>query len=908
MSEFEDVLKTLGWEDGFQIPIANDENKALEEELANLSLRKDRARNAVSMVSGRLGALKDHLKFVTQENEQTQKLITAHRRQLESTTDQYQVSKSEREITENYSRQLLKKLNESEEKNELKKSEVERAVAKADQLRAEMDWDTEAMKAWEEALKKRDDDIEMVCKHSKEDEIWFNELEAKRQHLQYECVEMRRKAAKLASETINYELIIERSGKVIKQLCTEREALTERWKETVKMLQQRDNDTVKMQERITETLEIIEKQKEKLGDANAFLKNENKNNHDLQLELESLNTLNSRLRKELNDLTQLLLLLNSELHTSKRQLMATAEYLEEQRMTGKRLISIQEEREILYEKYEQEIRNLEDKLKEMQGSNATSEQRIKHIEKMIDEKEKHYQIYLADTEKTNIVIFRFEKVIMEQKEIGKTLGMDLKNLMYNITYLRKHMRTQNHNLDKIKEVVYDVEFRIDDIEKRLYRLAAESKQGEKSDEKVKKIAALEKTVAEHKDVQHTLQNQVDRLQEEMRRLANLIVMDKETLAVLQNKCENHLLIYDVGLKQIQAAKKAIQEKQVEENMIRLHVDQIEKEKKNEEQEVYTLEKIRLSLDQAMKERLLEIDAKQIIIQTKKRNLEEDKGRLKSDLAIRRLKIEQIKKKYNIALMCLGKGEGGEALSLTHFKIKHAQEKFMLQQEGDDLDQKIKTAEKEIIAMENTLKLVNLTNMSFKKSLSLVKDEDEEIKKMKELEVEHQQIINVLKRHKNELAMKKKELDHICLDMEEILQANREAHDAVKSLEEDIACVKKQEQDKSEKLMRAECNLKKTVSKLGKRDVSKFQRDFEIRQLGEVNKAILRQLMKMTELYPEMASSIYQLMMKYSINIPESPPTPSTSGSSFEVLRSCSTTPPSNTTRLEQSIRKINLKL
>lgn len=123
----------------------------------------------------------------------------------------------------------------------------------------------------------------------------------------------------------------------------------------------------------------------------------------------------------------------------------------------------------------------------------------------------------------------------------------------------------------------------------------------------------------------------------------------------------------------------------------------------------------------MKERQVEINATKSIIQAKKRNLEEDRGRLKADIALRRLKIEQIKKKYYLALTSLGQNEDGENVSITQIKIKNAQEKFMLQKEGDELDQKIKTAEKEIIAMENTLKVVNLSNHSFKNSLSPVKD-------------------------------------------------------------------------------------------------------------------------------------------------------------------------------------------
>lgn len=70
-----DILKKLGWDGGFKVPIANKENEALQAELAKLCLRKTRAQNALEVTTGRFDALKDHFKFVVQESEQTQVCI-----------------------------------------------------------------------------------------------------------------------------------------------------------------------------------------------------------------------------------------------------------------------------------------------------------------------------------------------------------------------------------------------------------------------------------------------------------------------------------------------------------------------------------------------------------------------------------------------------------------------------------------------------------------------------------------------------------------------------------------------------------------------------------------------------------------------------------------------------------------
>lgn len=126
--------------------------------------------------------------------------------------------------------------------------------------------------------------------------------------------------------------------------------------------------------------------------------------------------------------------------------------------------------------------------------------------------------------------------------------------------------------------------------------------------------------------------------------------------------------------------------------------------------------------QEMRKRQIELETNKEILLVKKRNLEEEKHRLKCDIMARNIRIEQFKKKHHIALMSLGKDDDGQPISITHLKIKNAQEKYMLVQEGDELDNKIKKAEAEIIAMENTLRVVNMTNNNFRKSLAPVEED------------------------------------------------------------------------------------------------------------------------------------------------------------------------------------------
>lgn len=54
-------------------------------------------------------------------------------------------------------------------------------------------------------------------------------------------------------------------------------------------------------------------------------------------------------------------------------------------------------------------------------------------------------------------------------------------------------------------------------------------------------------------------------------------------------------------------------------------------------------------------------------------------------------------------------------------IQDAQEKFILQQEGDRLDATVRRAQRDIASLENTLKVLHASNKAYKRSLENVEE-------------------------------------------------------------------------------------------------------------------------------------------------------------------------------------------
>lgn len=125
-------------------------------------------------------------------------------------------------------------------------------------------------------------------------------------------------------------------------------------------------------------------------------------------------------------------------------------------MQSKELLQIIEEKTVLCANYEEEIDKMKQKIMEMRESTLSSNERIKKIENMIDKEEKFHSICLNDAEKINSTLYRFDRLLLEQKDIGKMLEHNINNATCNCTQLRRHIRQLKRDLDKIKEVVYDM--------------------------------------------------------------------------------------------------------------------------------------------------------------------------------------------------------------------------------------------------------------------------------------------------------------------------------------------------------------------------------------------------------------------------------------------------------------------
>lgn len=74
-SNFEDILKRLGWTTGMHLPVADKGNRILQAQVEALMIRKARATQKFDIEESRCNAFVNHLKIVKQQSQENQVYI-----------------------------------------------------------------------------------------------------------------------------------------------------------------------------------------------------------------------------------------------------------------------------------------------------------------------------------------------------------------------------------------------------------------------------------------------------------------------------------------------------------------------------------------------------------------------------------------------------------------------------------------------------------------------------------------------------------------------------------------------------------------------------------------------------------------------------------------------------------------
>ncbi|XP_076788392.1 coiled-coil domain-containing protein 39 isoform X2 [Arvicanthis niloticus] len=677
-SEF---LSELHWEDGFAIPVANQENKILEDQLSKLHKEKSNLQDQLRDYEDRINSMTSHLKNVNQEFLFTQSLYKARENEIESEEHFKAIAERELGRVKDEIQLLEKEIAIIRERKSDKENAIFKATQKLDGLKCQMNWDQQALEAWLEESAHKDSDSLTLHKYSKQDDNKIRALTLQLEKLTMECNEKRKLLDSELTETLSAQALAR-----IKQETREKEGVV---REKIKFLENEVGNNVEYERRIS----VAERKVSKC-----------------RMDYQRHEANRSQLKDELDTLKTTLNRTSSDLQALRKNISKVKKDILDETVRLQKL------------KHHNEV--IKHKLKMLTEKTISIEEKATNMEDMLKEEEKGLKEVEVQLNIVKDVLFK--KVQELQKEITKE-----KALVSEIEGTRsslKHLNQRLHKLDfetlKQQEIMYSQDFYIQQVERRMSRLKGEINSEEKQALEAK-ILELKKTLDERKSTLSLLEAQIKKLHNDLYFIKKSNSKNNDEKESLMNKISELHLFVDRSEKELSKAKAVKEDMMIEDNLLKLEVKRAREMLYSKAEEVLSLEKRKQQLCTAMEERAEEIKVHKAMLTSQIRYADQQRQTVSSEFHERLSKIDKLKNRYEILTVVMLPPEGEEEKTQSYYVIKAAQEKEELQREGDSLDAKINKAEKEIYALQNTLQVLSSCNNNYKQSFKKVTPSSDE---------------------------------------------------------------------------------------------------------------------------------------------------------------------------------------
>ena len=465
-------------------------------------------------------------------------------------------------------------------------------------------------------------------------------------------------------------------------------------------------------------------------------------------------------------------------------------------------------------------------------------------------------------------MFKASQELFDLRQIEASTIAEISGSQSQVKNLRHKIKALDKESVKQAELIYNAEYEIQLMERKLSVV-----KGERSDAEKKALTAqIEKCkeeLKEAKDQQKFLVNQTRKVNNEYtraRRREEEAERDKVKLRERINTVEMESNAVELDLKQYTEEE---QEAMVSNDVMRLEIKRLRDQLSERADKVFTLENRKQQLKLSMAERKKEIAVHSDVQAVQLRLAEEEVHKVKMEVNGRKAQINMLAAKYEkvVKSSSVRSEEGGEPKSQAYYMIQAAQKREELQRQGDELDQEIRRREREMRALEATLRHVNVRNTKYRTSFQKANMKSGEAEDMKQLEEQAKLAADALFR-------RKKELQRLATDFEEDDRRLRQVEGQCTRLEERNGHLAEAKQQMEVELAAQDEALQKHDERLARlsalhrgdgQEETVQEKHFRAEGLRDATKSVLRTLGDLAKAYPELKDVLSATLQDHGLH-------------------------------------------
>ena len=786
-------------------------------------------------------------------------------------------------------RRLDNDLADLKEKKNTLENNIFKKTQNIEDIKGQLNWDQQALEAWLEEAAKKDEDYMTLQKYTRQDESKIKEVSLKIEKLTEDVAGKKKVLENETTETLTSQLALDKTAEEFRKAHMERQDLIGQWEQTIELMKKRDKEINDLSIQLTETKNYVFENEQIVREKEAFNQQEQENNEEKEKQIALKDRTVAKVRNELGDVDKARREFADELESLKNIVEKTSTQLEDTRGT---IGSLKKDIEKMADKIgvlKNERKKLQEKLKVTVEGNLSAEQKANMMDQLMQNQEQNI------AELSKVIHSLHEAHFRKQQELYRmnNLEKDLEAEISGAKTAAKNLATRIGKLDadtlKQQELVYNQDFMIQTLERRLWRMQGEVKSNAEEKALNAKVDELN-GILDEKTQRHTLlSTQLKQLGEDMRRLKREFELGNKEKQDLTEKIDELDLHNDTSTKTFKGLHKSKQDKMVEVGLLQLEVKRLRDLLNAKADDVMTLEKRRLWIETALKERLQEINVHQDMLKSQIKAGEDERQTISVELHERIAKIDKLRKRYEILMTSMAPPEGEEERSAAYYVIKAAQEKEELQRKGDILDAKIRKAEKEIRALENTLRLLNGRNETYRKSFNSVKDTSELAEDKEKLDQQQKAAIDKMKYKRRQL----REIQNDMQSMQATMVRIQNESSSLSALNDEkskrLAMVQQEMIEQQDKIQRATKVVSREARSLRQSKQSSSQtieeRDFELRELRDFNRNIMKQLAEIVNSTPSAGADVLVMFKQAGLEAPPGSASSSRASSQLSSVRS-----------------------
>uniref|UniRef100_A0A674IZG1 Coiled-coil domain-containing protein 39 n=1 Tax=Terrapene triunguis TaxID=2587831 RepID=A0A674IZG1_9SAUR len=641
----------LDWDDGFAVPVANAENKALEEELQKLQKEKANLKNQLTDFEERIEAMTSHLKNVRQEFNFTQSLYRARENEIE--TEEHFKALAERELgrLKKEIQRLENEMVSLREKKNSQENNIFKATQKLEALRCQMNWDQQALEAWLEESAHKDNDAVTIQKYAQQDDGKLRVLTQQVEKMTMEANQKRKILDNELTETISAQIELDKAAEDFRRVHHERQELIRQWESTIEQMQKRDQEIDHCALLLAQVRQEIRKKEDVIKEKIRFLANETGNNVEYEKRISVADRQAAKLRLDYQNQDAYRVQLQDECF------LCTLHFNPLCLVTLFRLSHVKDQNV-----------NLSNKLKFVTEKTLSLEEKAFRMEEILKEEEKIVKEKETQMNQLKELHFKKTQELQIQREKEKSIIAEIEGTRASLKNLNSRLRILDADTLKQQEIMYNQDFYIQQVERRLSRLKGDVNTDERQVLEAK-VVELTKTLEEKKDAYNLLHAQHKKLQSDVHFIKRAMDKTGEEMTGLMIRIDELNLFNDKSDKELKKAKALKQDLMIEDNLLKLELKRLRDTLYNKAEQVLSLEKRKLQLNTAMEERTEEIKVHKAMIESQIRFVEQERQSVSAEFQDRLSKIEKLRCRYEILTIVMMPPEGEEEKTQTYYVIK-----------------------------------------------------------------------------------------------------------------------------------------------------------------------------------------------------------------------------------------------